>query len=60
MSTNPVADEVWRTMASLVIDNRARREEWDPTGKTIAVESGASFAGFARKMCRSGPDGLAY
>ncbi len=44
----------------LVIDNRSRREAPDSTGKTIAVESGASFAGFARKMSRAGLDGLAW
>ena len=35
-------------MRGLVIDNRSRREAADSTGRTIAVESGASFAGFAR------------
>ncbi len=44
----------------LVIDNRARAEEADDTRTTYRVESGASFAGFARKMCRLGLDGLAW
>ena len=42
----------------LVIDNRARTEARD--GLRIRVESGASFAAFARKMCRLGLDGLAW
>jgi UDP-N-acetylmuramate dehydrogenase len=45
---------------SLVIDNRARAEQPDSTGATIRVESGASFAAFARKMCRLGLDGLTW
>lgn len=44
----------------LVVDNRARAEAVDSSGKTIAIESGTSFAGFARKMCRAGLDGLAW
>jgi UDP-N-acetylmuramate dehydrogenase len=42
----------------LVIDNRARAEVRD--AQRIRVESGASFAAFARKMCRLGLDGLAW
>lgn len=42
----------------LVIDNRARAEQLD--GLTVRVESGASFAAFARRMCRRGLDGLAW
>jgi UDP-N-acetylmuramate dehydrogenase len=42
----------------LVLDNRGRAEQSD--GMVIRVESGASFAAFARKMCRAGLDGLAW
>lgn len=42
----------------LVIDNRARAESLD--GTTVRIESGASFAAFARRMCRRGLDGLAW
>ncbi|MBK7327570.1 MAG: UDP-N-acetylmuramate dehydrogenase [Dehalococcoidia bacterium] len=42
----------------LVLDNRARSEAHD--GLTIRVESGASFAAFARKMCRAGLEGLTW
>ena len=42
----------------LVLDNRARAEQQD--GMVVRVESGASFAAFARKMCRMGLDGLAW
>ena len=44
----------------LVIDNRARKEEalGDATG--YRIESGTSFAAFARKMCRLGLDGLSW
>ena len=42
----------------LVLDNRSRAEQTD--GMVIRVESGASFAAFARKMCRAGLDGLAW
>lgn len=42
----------------VVIDNRAREEEHD--GLRVRVGSGASFAGFARKMCRAGVAGLAW
>ena len=42
----------------LVIDNRARAEQGD--GLTFRVESGTSFAGYARKMCRAGLAGLAW
>jgi len=44
----------------LTIDNRARAEQADSTGLAYRVESGMSFAGFARKMCRAGLDGLAW
>lgn len=44
----------------LVIDNRARAEVADTSGRVIRVESGTSFAAFARKMCRAGLDGLAW
>lgn len=42
----------------LVLDNRARAEV--PDNLVYRVESGASFAAFARKMCRLGLDGLAW
>ena len=42
----------------LVIDNRTRAETSE--GMLIRVESGASFAAFARKMCRLGLEGLAW
>ena len=42
----------------LVLDNRGRAEQSE--GMVIRVESGASFAAFARKMCRAGLDGLAW
>ena len=42
----------------VVIDNRARDE--DHEGFRIRIGSGASFAGFARKMCRAGMAGLAW
>ncbi len=42
----------------LVLDNRARAEL--PNNLIYRVESGASFAAFARKMCRLGLDGLAW
>ena len=42
----------------LVLDNRARAEV--PNNFVYRVESGASFAAFARKMCRLGLDGLAW
>jgi UDP-N-acetylmuramate dehydrogenase len=42
----------------LVLDNRARGE--DQQELVIRVESGASFAAFARKMCRLGLEGLAW
>ena len=42
----------------VVIDNRARAEAAE--GLTHRVESGSSFAGFARKMCRAGLAGLAW
>ncbi len=41
-----------------VIDNRARGEA--RTGFRFRVESGASFAGFARRTCRAGVAGLAW
>jgi UDP-N-acetylmuramate dehydrogenase len=42
----------------LVLDNRARSDASD--GTTFRVESGASFAAFARKMCRLGLEGLTW
>jgi UDP-N-acetylmuramate dehydrogenase len=42
----------------LVIDNRARAETL--AGTTVRIESGASFAALARRMCRRGLDGLAW
>lgn len=42
----------------LVIDNRARAEHLE--GTTLRVESGASFAALARRMCRRGLDGLTW
>lgn len=44
----------------LVIDNRARREESLGDGLAYRVESGTSFAAFARKMCRMGREGLSW
>jgi DNA-binding MarR family transcriptional regulator len=38
MSTNPVADEVWRTMAALVIDNR---DSWK---RAVVERSGLPFS----------------
>lgn len=42
----------------LVLDNRARAETHDDL--IVRVESGASFAAFARKMCRAGLEGLSW
>ncbi|MBI5288176.1 MAG: UDP-N-acetylmuramate dehydrogenase [Chloroflexi bacterium] len=44
----------------LTVDNRARAEAADSTGLNYTLESGTSFAAFARKMCRLGLDGLAW
>ena len=44
----------------LVIDNRARAETISDDALTYGVESGTSFAAFARKMCRLGLAGLAW
>ena len=44
----------------LVIDNRSRAEVADGAGTSYRVESGTSFAGFARKMCRMGLAGLTW
>ena len=44
----------------LVIDNRARHEEADANGTSYRVESGTSFAAFARRMCRLGLEGLSW
>jgi UDP-N-acetylmuramate dehydrogenase len=44
----------------LVIDNRARGEAADETGIGFRLESGVSFAAFARRMCRAGLAGLAW
>jgi UDP-N-acetylmuramate dehydrogenase len=43
----------------LVIDNRARRE-LAGDNLSFRVESGTSFAAFARRMCRLGLEGLAW
>ncbi|MBK6561641.1 UDP-N-acetylmuramate dehydrogenase [Candidatus Amarobacter glycogenicus] len=42
----------------LVLDNRARGEAHDDL--VVRIESGASFAAFARKMCRTGLEGLTW
>ena len=42
----------------VVIDNRAREESHE--GTRVRIGSGASFAGFARRMCRTGVAGLAW
>jgi UDP-N-acetylenolpyruvoylglucosamine reductase len=44
----------------LVLDNRARHEETTDAQLTYRLESGTSFAAFARKMCRTGREGLAW
>ena len=44
----------------LVIDNRARHEQADRNGTAYRVESGTSFAAFARRMCRLGLEGLSW
>lgn len=44
----------------VTVDNRARAEHADSTGLSYRIESGMSFAGFARKMCRMGLDGLGW
>lgn len=44
----------------VVIDNRARKDELIDESGVFRVESGASFAGYARKMCRQGWAGLAW
>lgn len=44
----------------LVLDNRARHEEAHEAQLTYRLESGTSFAAFARKMCRMGREGLAW
>ncbi|OAI39202.1 hypothetical protein AYO38_01675 [bacterium SCGC AG-212-C10] len=44
----------------IVVDNRARAETWSDDGLTVRVESGTSFAGFSRKACRQGKDGLVW
>ncbi|MGI8926019.1 MAG: UDP-N-acetylmuramate dehydrogenase [Tepidiformaceae bacterium] len=46
-------------MRGVVLDNRARAEIADEE-RTFRVESGTSFAAFARRMCRAGLDGLAW
>lgn len=43
----------------LVLDNRARNEEALETA-AFRIESGTSFAAFARKMCRMGLEGLTW
>lgn len=47
-------------MRGLVIDNRARGETQGGDCTSFRVESGMSFAAFARRMCRTGLDGLAW
>ncbi len=49
-----------RGIRGLVIDNRARAEETDAAGLTYRVESGASFAAFARRLCRLGKAGMSW
>ena len=44
----------------LVIDNRARKEEPDGSGLRYVLESGMSFAAFARRMCKAGFAGLSW
>jgi UDP-N-acetylmuramate dehydrogenase len=44
----------------LVLDNRARHEDANEAQLTYRLESGTSFAAFARKMCRMGREGLAW
>lgn len=44
----------------VVIENRARAATAGESGRHWRVESGASFAAFARRMCRLGLDGLAW
>lgn len=46
-------------MRGLVIDNRSRKEEV-AEGRTIRVDSGCSLAGYARRMCRAGLDGMTW
>lgn len=48
-----------RGIRGLVIDNRARREEWLDDCR-VRLESGVSFAAFARRACRRGMAGLAW
>ena len=43
----------------VVLDNRARHET-EPEARRITVGSGASFAGFSRKLCRRGLGGLTW
>ncbi|MCC6381712.1 MAG: UDP-N-acetylmuramate dehydrogenase [Dehalococcoidia bacterium] len=47
-------------MRGLVLDNRARAESTDAPKTTWRVESGTSFAAFARRVCRQGLEGLAW
>jgi UDP-N-acetylmuramate dehydrogenase len=47
-------------MPGLVIDNRARTEVAGGDGLTFRLESGTSFAAFARRMCRAGLAGLSW
>lgn len=44
----------------VVIDNRATHECADETGLQLRLESGVSFAAFARRACRQGKAGLAW
>ena len=47
-------------MRGVVLDNRARREEPAGSGERFRLESGTSFAAFARRACRMGLDGLTW
>lgn len=47
-------------MRGVVIDNRSREEEASAREPVYRVASGMSFAGFARRMCRTGFEGLAW
>jgi UDP-N-acetylmuramate dehydrogenase len=49
-----------RGIRGVVLDNRARQEQAGADGLNFRVASGASFAAFARRMCRQGRAGLAW
>jgi UDP-N-acetylmuramate dehydrogenase len=44
----------------LVIDNRAKSEVRDDAGYVHRIASGASFAAYARRMCREGLGGISW